>query len=225
MLKVVASACIAILFLLPHSQPAQAMSCDNKGAKDRLHYGSNVSGEKVTICAEYWWPPVVGKPAPVAPVPKKPVTPVKVQPNFFVVTPQKPYAFTSGPRTIEVGDEITVSTSAMSHTRRNVLLGRLAVVRFTPIRTSWSFGDRAKGIAVTGRHSFRSPGLFSVQALVDYSVKFRFVGSTLWINDPRGITLPTNPLAFRVRRASVKPKVGKPLLVLFDCLGIQRLGC
>lgn len=224
MLKVFASLCLAVLFWGHAGPPAYAMSCDNRGAKDRLHFGSNVSGEKVTICAEYWWPPIVGNPKP-APKPVAPSVPQKIQPKFFVVTPQKPYAFTSGPQSIELGQDITVATSAASHLRKNVLLGRLALVRFTPIRTTWSFGDGRKSYATRPTHNFRSAGLFTVRAVVSYSVKFRFVGTTTWLVDPRGINLQTNPLAFRVKKPDPKPKVGRPVLVLFDCQNIQRLGC
>lgn len=224
MLKVFASLCLAILFWVPTGPPARAMSCDNRGAQDRLHFGSNVSGEKVTICAEYWWPPVVGKPQP-APKPVTPSVPQKVQPKFFVVTPQKPYAFTSGPQVIELGQSISVATTAASHLRKGVLLGRLALVRFTPLRATWTFGDGRKSYATRPSHTFRSVGLFTVRAVVNYSVKFRFVGTTTWLADPRGISLQTNPLTFRVKKPTPKPKYGRPLLVLFDCLTIQRLGC
>jgi hypothetical protein len=224
MLKLLASLCLAILFWSHAGPPAQAMSCDNRGVQDRLHFGSNVSGEKVTICAEYWWPPIVGNPKP-APKKVKPGIPQKVQPKFFVVTPQKPYAFTSGPQSIELGQEITVATSATTHLRKNVLLGRLALVRFTPIRTTWSFGDGRKSFAARPTHSYRSVGLFTVRAVVSYSVKFRFVGTTKWLVDPRGISLQTNALTFRVKKPLPKPRAGRPLLVLFDCQPIQRLGC
>jgi hypothetical protein len=224
MLKVFASVCLAILFWGHAGPPAYAMSCDNRGAQDRLHFGSKVSGEKVTICAEYWWPPIVGKPKP-APKPVTPSAPQKVQPKFFVVTPQKPYAFTSGPQSILLGQEVAVATSAASHLRKNVLLGRLALVRFTPVRTTWSFGDGRKSYATRPTHSFLSPGLFTVRAMVSYSVRFRFVGTTTWLVDPRGINLQTNPLAFRVKKPDPKPKAGRPLLVLFDCQNIQRHGC
>ena len=224
MLKLFASLCLAIIFWGHVVPPAQAMSCDNRGAKDRLHFGSNVSGEKVTICAEYWWPPIVGNPKP-APKPVTPSVPQKVQPKFFTVTPQKPYAFTSGPQSIELGQAISVATSAASHLRKNVLLGRLALVRFTPTRVSWSFGDGRKSFADRPTHTFRSAGLFTARAVVSYSVKFRFVGTTTWLVDPRGINLQTNPLAFRVRKPDPRPKVGRPLLVLYECQNIQRLGC
>lgn len=224
MLKVFASLCLAVLFWSHAGPPAKAMSCDNRGAQDRLHFGSNVSGEKVTICAEYWWPPVVGKPQP-APKPVSPGVPQKVQPKFFVVTPQKPYAFTSGPQSIELGQAISVATSAATHLRKNVLLGRLALVRFTPIRTIWNLGDGRKSFAARPNHTFRSVGLFTVRAVVSYSVKFRFVGTTKWLVDPRGISLQTNSLTFRVKKPQPKQRAGRPLLVLYDCQPIQRLGC
>ncbi len=219
--RIFVAACMAILFAIQGSQHAQAMSCDNRGATDRLHYGSHVSGDQVTICAEYWWPPVVGKPV-VSPV-KTTTTPVK--PNSFVVTPLKPKAFTASPHELTVGQVFSVQTSAAAHQRKNTLLGRLAIVRFTPTRTSWNFGDGARGVALNPAHKFKSPGTFRVQALVYYGVKFRFVGTTRWILDPRGISLQTNFITFKVSVEPPKPSMGQALLVLFDCFGSQRKGC
>ena len=224
MLKAFATLCLA-LFFFSHGDPsARAMTCDNRGASDRLHFGSKVSGANVTICAEYWWPKVSQKQRP-ATQPKKPITVQKPVPKFFVVTPLRPRAFTPGSTSVTVSERFAVATSAASHFRKNTLLGRLAVVRFTPIRTVWSFGDGEKRSGFRATHSFRSKGTFTVRAVVTYSVKFRFVGTTDWLIDPRGITLQTNPLIFRVRKDANKPAPGKPLLVLYDCQPIQRAGC
>ncbi len=224
MQRFLSAACMAIVFVGQGVNHAHAMSCDNRGASDRLHYGSRVAGDQVTICAEYWWPPVVGKPV-TPPVKKPPVSQPKVDPNFFVVTPLKPRAFSSSARQLAVGEVFGVETSAATHQRKNTLLGRLAIVRFTPTRTSWDFGDGTKGVAATPVHNFKAAGTFRVRALVYFAVKFRFVGSTRWILDPRGIALQTNYLTFKVSESLVKPKAGKLLLVLFDCFGSQRKGC
>ena len=215
--------CLALLFALNYEHPAQAMGCDNRGASDRLHYGSSVSGDQVTICAEYWWPKVVG---PI----KKPTNPVKyvkpkIDPNSFVVTPSKPKAFSYSASILKVGEVFSVGTTAATHQRKKLLLGRLAVVRFTPQRTFWDFGDGQKLIAPAAVHAFALPGRFSVRARVTFGVKFRFVGTTKWINDPRGILLQTNSLGFRVPISPPVQVAKTPRLVFFDCQLIQRIGC
>jgi len=222
--RIFATACMAILFAIQGSSHAHAMSCDNRGASDRLHYGSHVAGDQVTICAEYWWPAVHGKSAD-SPLKKPPVSTPKVDPNSFVVTPIKPRAFTDSARELAVGEQFWVQTSAASHQRKNTLLGRLAIVRFTPTRTSWDFGDGARGVATNPTHNFKAVGTYRVRALVYYAVKFRFVGTTRWVLDPRGIALSTNALTFKVTKTAPAPSTGKPLLVLFDCFGSQRKGC
>ena len=223
MRHLITALCLAVIFSVGGTNFAHAMSCDNKGAADRLHFGSNVSGEQVMICAEYWWPASPAK--PVTPPKKSSGTRAKPVPNFFVVTPTKPKAFTFEPGELAVGQAFSVATSAANHIRKNTLLGRLAIVRFTPTRTTWNFGDGARAWVPRPTHSFAGAGTYRVFALVTFAVKFRFVGTTRWFSDPRGITIQTNALTFRV--TSVKPpaKPSRRVLVLFDCLASARLGC
>jgi hypothetical protein len=220
MLRSIAATCIAIWFAVLGGHYAHAMSCDNRGAADRLHYGSSVSGDKVTICAEYWLPP--GSKA----VSKQPSGPApKVDPYSFVVSPEKPRAIAFGSRSLTVGDSFVVTTTASSHLRKGVLMGRLALVRFTPTRVSWFFGDGARGVADSPSHFFKTPGVFGVGATVTYAVRFQFVGATEWIHDPRSIELETNVLRFTVSTDVANVSKGRPLLVLYDCFGSQRKGC
>ena len=222
MLRTFASLSLALVFWIHSGPPAHAMSCDNRGAADRLHFGSNVSGEQVTICAEYWWPP---SPQKKAPPPKKPTTPSKVVPNFFVVTPAKPRAFTADSSVLSIGQSFSVATSATTHVLKNTLLGRLALVSFRPTKTIWHFGDGGRTSTPRPSHAFFAAGTFKVYAVVTYAVKFRFVGTTRWFSDPRGIAIKTNALRFRVSQKPSIRQAGKPLLVLYDCLGGFRIGC
>jgi hypothetical protein len=215
--------CLAIVFVLNFGHSAHAMGCDNRGATDRLHYGSKVSGDQVTICAEYWWPQVVG-PVKKSTQPVKKFTP-KVDPNSFVVTPSKPKAFSYSERILRVGQVFAVATTAATHERKKLLIGRLAIVRFTPQKTLWSFGDGHRAISNATVHAFEIPGHFSVRARVTYGVKFRFLGSTKWFDDPRGIAIQTNTLTFEVPNSPAKQLAKTPRLVYFDCETTQRLGC
>lgn len=215
--------CLALMFLVHPPAPALAMPCDNRGAKERLHYGSNVKGDRVTICAEYWWPKSTAK--PTVPIKPAPVKPPKIDPNWFVVSPRKPVAVSDSPRTLAIGEEFDVGVLAGIHQLKKVLLGRLTVVRFTPLQIKWRFGDHRGAVGKVARHSFAAPGTYLIEATVRYAVKFRFISSTTWIPEPRGITLTTKALRFVVSGTKPKPLVGKPFLVLFDCEGTGRPGC
>ena len=220
MLRSITATCIAIWFAVLGGHYAHAMSCDNRGVADRLHFGSNVSGDKVKICAEYWLPPGTKN---VSKGPAGP--PPKVDPYSFVVSPEKPRAITFGSRSVSVGKEVVVTTTASSHLRKGTLMGRLAYVRFTPIHVNWFFGDGTRGVGDSPSHSFGAPGVYGIGASVTYAVRFRFVGATKWIHDPRGIKLPTNVLRFSVSEPPPTAENGRPLLVLFNCFGSQRKGC
>ena len=216
-----ATACLAILFTIHPVHGAKAAPCDNKGSSDRLHYGSNVSGESVTICAEYWWPKVntVVKPKPA------PATPTKVDPNWFVVTPTKPKAFSTSKTSLSPDQLFEVDTNASVHQLKKVLIGRFTQVRFTPVKVFWRFGDHQASVGKTVLHSFKNSGTYSVYATVSYAVKFRFIGTTKWISEPRTLSIKTNSLTFRVSNSAPKVSGGRPLLVFYDCGEIQRTGC
>ena len=223
MKSLVLGLCVAILFAFHRPELAMAMSCDNRGANQNLHYGSNVLGDKVTICAEYWWPkpahPVVPKPIP------KHVQPVKVDPNWFVVSPQKPRAVSLEEQHLNVGGLAVVTTTAATHQVKKLIIGRLAMVRFTPTRVLWKFGDRTSAVGNDQWHTYLQPGIYMALAEVSYSVQFRFLGSTKWIREPRGITLRTNNLRFVVSESFTKATTPRPYLVYFDCMKVQRAGC
>ncbi len=215
--------CLALIFGGFTQPSAKAMSCDNRGSQDRLHFGSNVSGREVRICAEYWWPKSTSKPVISKPSPK--TTPAKPKPRFLVVTPEGPIAYSHHDKFLLPGQAFDVGTTAVIHQRSGRLIGRETVVRFTPDQVTWNFGDGRFARAATALHSFRSTGTFRVQAAVRFKVTFRFVGTTNWFADPRPITIYTNQLKFVVSRTLPKPPPGTPYLVGGNCIASKRLGC
>jgi hypothetical protein len=217
--KILAS--FAIVFFLP--LPAEAaMSCDRVGAKSQLHYGSQVSGSSVRICGEYWLkyvPKPIPKPEP------KPVGPPKVYPKSFLAMPSLPSIYHDGPERLASGQEVTFSHTAVAHSRQNWLMGYRTEVRFRPVKVAWYFGGAAPMIGNSAKRGFFTTGLHNVRAKVTYSVKFRFLGGTKWIREPRTITMTTQPLSVRVSAGSA-PASGRVILVLRDCKANSRaIGC
>lgn len=215
--------CLALIFGGLTQPSAKAMTCDNRGSQDRLHFGSNVSGREVRICAEYWWPKTTSKPVIRKPGPKSVQS--KPKPRYLVVTPEGPIAYTHQDKFLLPGQAFDVGTTAVIHQRTGRLIGRDTVVRFTPDLVTWNFGDGRFARAAKALHSFRSTGTFRVQAAVRFKVAFRFIGTTNWIADPRTISIYTNQLKFVVTRSLPKTQTGRPFLVGSNCIGSKRLGC
>ena len=207
--SLVALASVALVFLLPHGALA-AMSCDRVGAKSQLHYGSQVGGQQVRICGEYW---LKFAPKPVA----KPTGPPKVYPKSFVARPLTPAVFRDGSEAVAVHQSLDFWQNAIAHSRENMLMGFRTEVRFRPVVIVWEFSDRWKHIGLKASHAFAKPGVHWVRVQVTYAVKYRFIGGTKWIREPRTITINSPKLAIRV---SEKPivKGGRLLLVRHDCL-------
>lgn len=83
-----------------------------------------------------------------------------------------------------VGQVATYSVLANTHFRSGNLLGSVTEVRFTPITTSWLFGQHSGGSGTSLQFAFDSPGTHSVQVLVTYSVAYRYKGLQNWISEP-----------------------------------------
>ena len=91
--------------------------------------------------------------------------------------------------------ELNVYSTASRHRVSGELLGWPVVVRFTPSRFRWSFGDGQSAThssagssnASAGRdqfdrsptsHAYARPGSYTVRLVVDYDVEFKFEGGT-----------------------------------------------
>ena len=91
--------------------------------------------------------------------------------------------------------ELNVYSTANRHRVSGELLGWPVVIRFTPARFRWSFGDghtatyssAGSSNASAGRdqfdrsatsHAYSRPGSYTVRLVVDYDVEFKFEGGT-----------------------------------------------
>ena len=107
-----------------------------------------------------------------------------------------------------------------------VLLGRSAVVRFTPVGWHWSYGDgaaarhpfagdtwAAQGVrefdATGTSHVYREYGTYSIDLDVDLAAEYQFAGGS-WVEIDGVITLPANQLVISVGDA-------KTVLVEREC--------
>ena len=208
---------VAIVFTLPSNAHA-AMPCDRVGAKSQLHYGSQVSGSSVRICGEYWLK-FAPKPAP------KPVGPPKVYPKSFVAMPSAPAVVHAGPAVLSLGESVNFRHTAVTHSREGLLMGFRTEVRFRPVKVLWLFGGSSVQAGQTISRAFATPGLHNVRVRVTYAVKFRFLGGTNWLKEPRTITLTSRPIVVRVVEKTLAPS-GRVILVRRDCsLNHNAIGC
>jgi len=133
-----------------------------------------------------------------------------------------------------VGLPANFVSGATAHVVGGVLLGRPAEVRFTPVSSTWDYGDGVTGnapgagatwgelgaesfTATPSSHVYGSSGTVGVEVTVTYSAEYRFAGPT-W-----------NPVAGTVAAtsASVPLRVvaAATMLVPGDCRGTGGPGC
>lgn len=184
---------------------------------------------------------VIAKPAakPVIKVVSRVVT--KVKPKVTVITKPGPTNTTSGSANFEpaavigsvypsnqlgLGQPATFIASAFTHYRTGTLLALPTEVRFTPVATSWDFGDGAVGAGSSLEYSFDQTGSHQVSVRVVYQVAYRVKGSASWIAEPDTIAVvdellvqvssedPAEPSG----EVQPEPKPRRVLLVGADCL-------
>jgi hypothetical protein len=212
---------IAFTSLAPANAHA-APNCDRTGEASALHYGSKVEGQNVRVCAEYWLQFI---PAPSKPAAKKtnPI-PWKPLPTSLVVTPASPRIIRKEFGAAQFGQLLHFDTSALTHSRQGYLMGYRTEIRFRPISVTWSVSDGTSLSGLSLDHTFLKPGLYRIRASVRYAVKFRFIGGTDWIREPRRIDLKAAPVLVRVVSSPVRSK--RPVLVYHSCREApMALGC
>jgi hypothetical protein len=212
---------IAFTALAPSNAHA-TLNCDRTGEASALHYGSKVEGQNVRVCAEYW---LQFAPVPVKPAAKKsnPV-PWKPLPTSLVVKPAVPRIIRKEFGPAQFGQLLHFDTSALTHSRQGYLMGYRTEIRFRPIAITWTVSDGTVLTSAALEHAFANPGLYRVRASVRYAVKFRFIGGTDWIREPRRIDLKASPVLVRVVSSPVHSK--RPVLVYRSCREAPlALGC
>ena len=127
------------------------------------------------------------------------------------------------PPAVSVSDPVYLSAPASAHYRIGTILGKTAQVRFTPIDSSWSFGDGSHGTGLNPMHTFQTAGTFNATVAVKYQVSYRFSGETTWTNEAGQITLTdqvqisVSASANHVTQAN-QPVVSRPYLVAENCI-------
>lgn len=136
------------------------------------------------------------KPVVIVKVPAKAVSALSSTPasarassgsaNF---SPDEASAAVSPSSDLSVGELATFYSDPKVHYRLGAVLGHAAEVRFSPVQTTWQFGDGLSGSGAQATHSFGS-GNFDVRVTITYAVFYRLVGQLAWILDPGQIQMP-----------------------------------
>lgn len=106
-------------------------------------------------------------------------------------SPDEASAAVSPSSQLTAGELATFHSDPKVHYRLGIVIGRAAEVRFSPVQTSWQFGDGLGGSGAQATHAFR-PGNFDVQVTITYAVSYRFAGQIAWILDPGQIQMPAS---------------------------------
>jgi len=156
---------------------------------------SDISSPKQIVVAKPK-PKPAPKPAVIVKVPAKAVSVLSSTPasasassgsaNF---SPDEASAAVSPSSDLSVGELATFYSDPKVHYRLGAVLGHAAEVRFSPVQTSWQFGDGLSGSGAQATHSFSS-GNFDVRVTITYAVFYRLVGQLVWILDPGQIQMP-----------------------------------
>jgi hypothetical protein len=127
------------------------------------------------------------------------------------------------PPAVSVSDPVYLSAPASAHYRIGTILGKTAQVRFTPIDSTWSFGDGSTGAGLNPMHVFSTAGKFNATVTVRYQVSYRFAGESGWSNEAGQIML-TDQVQITVSEAQNAatqqgpPVASRPYLVGENCL-------
>ena len=157
--------------------PAEATTCAVAGGQSgRLKYSGQLSPISATVCGNQIWK-LIGKPKkPVKPT--KPTKPRKYA-NNFTVTPDRPGI--QGKSSLQVGETAEFLAIAKRHLRNRLLFWYPSQVRFVPKTYLWSFGDGAVSALSAASHSWAKKGTYTVSLMVGYSVKYRIIGHSSWV--------------------------------------------
>ena len=203
-----------------------------------LAVGSQVDGDLVTICLNKTLqrklltisrpapkPVVKPKPKPlVKPIPKpifrapqkaanpKPVvhsrTRINSNKSRAVFRPKAPLASVNPAAVLRVSQVASVTVTPKVLFGRAQLLGNPVLVRFTPNRLSWTFGDGATLVGPPeglrqASHGFAAAGNYATLLHTRFLVSYRLANGS-WLADPDQITLASKPLNIRVGEQPAK---------------------
>lgn len=147
-------------------------------------------------------------------------------------SPDESSAAVTPSNNLSSGEQATFHSDPKVHFRLGEVLGRAAEVKFSPIQTTWQFGDGFSGSGAQASHAFAS-GNFDIEVTITYAVSYRFSGQSAWISDPGQIEMPASVRVFVGDSPSWDlPAVEAPptrkfaFLVSANCLeAIRPVGC
>lgn len=145
-------------------------------------------------------------------------------------SPDESSAAVSPSNNLSSGESATFFSDPKVHYRLGSVLGKSAEVRFSPIQTTWAFGDGSAAQGESPEHIFAT-GSFEVEVIITYSVSYRFAGQLDWVADPGQIDMPATVLILvsderNPAQPSIKTEIRAPFLVSANCLANPRApGC
>jgi hypothetical protein len=158
--------------------------------------------------------------APQKPVKTKPIVHAKTRINSnnsrAVFRPKAPTSSVSPASVLRVSQVASFTAIPKVIFGRAQLLGNPVLVRFTPNRLSWNFGDGVseagspQGLRQTS-HGFAAAGNYVTLLHTKFSVSYRLANGS-WLADPDQITLASKPLNIQVGKKLPKP-AAKTVLV------------
>lgn len=175
----------------PSAQVAQPRTLADIRALMRL---SDLTSSKSVVAKPK--PKPAPKPALIIKVPAKVVSVLSSTPasasgsnGSAIFSPDEASVAVSPSSQLTAGELATFHSDPKVHYRLGAVLGRSAEVRFSPVQTTWQFGDGTEGSGAQATHSFNA-GNFAVEVTITYSVSYRFAGQATWVLDPGQIEMP-----------------------------------
>ena len=150
--------------------------------------------------------------APQKPAKTKPIVHAKTRINSnnsrAVFRPRAPLASVSPASVLRVSQLASFTAAPQVLFGRAQLLGNPVLVRFTPNRLNWTFGD---GVSVAGSpqglrqtsHGYAAAGNYVTLLHTKFSVSYRLANGS-WLADPDPITLASKPLNIQVGKQPAK---------------------
>lgn len=218
--------CLAVFFpSVAVHEPAHAASCKVPGGQSgALKYSGQVGTISAKVCGNEIWKLL---PKPSKPIKKKPAKKPAKKVNWkneFTVSPKTPSIQKGAERVLQISEPLALASIATTHVKNRLLLWYPAQVRFHPSKYHWDFGDGLQSESTHVEHQWSRAGIYSVTLSVDFSVEYRILGKSSWLQLPGLISSRAIPVQVQVGQGSAIPR--KVVLVHWNCKQrTQALGC
>lgn len=82
---------------------------------------------------------------------------------------------------VPLGVELALATTSKPHTRTGTLLGKSALVEFSPVRATWSIeGETMAGFELGFKAD--TEGLINISVFVSYQVRYQIADNNIWLS-------------------------------------------